>query len=96
MLDVKALFTKLTTKLPRVHEEVKNCTFVAGKSYVDITYSLPAGATILMGVLNGRPNADWIYADISAIGTTSCRISYNNTYSASLSGNVTLRILYTL
>ena len=96
MLDVKALFTKLLNKLPRVHEEVKNCTFVSGKSYVDITYTLPAGAKVLMGVLNGRPNPDWIYADISAIGTTSCRIAYNNTYSSSLSGNVTLRILYTL
>lgn len=96
MLNQKKLDTKLLNNLPRVQEEKQTLSFSSGQGYVDMNYTLPAGATLLLGVLNGRPNADWISADISAISTTACRISYNNTYGSTLSGTVTLKLLYTL
>ena len=96
MLNQKKLNTKLINNLPRVQKEEQTLSFASGQGYIDMNYTLPTGATLLLGVLNGRPNPDWISADISAIGVDSCRISYNNTYSSTLSGTVTLKLLYTL
>ena len=96
MLNQKKLNTKLINNLPLIHEEVQNVTFSVGKGFADISYTLPTGANVLLGVLNGRPSADWISADISAIGVNSCRISYNNTYSSAIAGDVKLKVLYTI
>lgn len=96
MLNIKKTLTKILHSIPQSKKIRQTATFSSGKSTLTLNYTLPTGANIISVSLATRPNADWITADINAYGNTACVISYDNTYSGSLSGTVELDILYTL
>lgn len=74
----------------------KNVTVAAGKSAVTLTYSLPAGATIISCAIITQPNPNWIHCGIQTLTDTSCVICWNNIYTSSISGAFTIAILYRL
>ena len=79
----------------RVELFSKSASF-SGKSYVDISVSLPIGATVLGASLTKVPNPNWISCGIESYSSTTVRVSYNNTYSSAISGTAEVAVFYTV
>lgn len=77
-----------------IDKQTRSVTVASGMHGITFSITTPTGYYVESCTVIRTPNPNWVYGSLASITNTSVEFVYNNTYSASITGDLMIEIIF--